>query len=393
MSEADVLRPQLDRIQRSALVVGVLGVGLCVLGAFLNPAQAAQSYLFAYIFWAGLALGCLSVMLLQHISGGGWGLLIRRLLEAGARTLPLMLLLFVPVGLDLVLGPSRLYEWARPEVLEHDEILRQKSIYLNVPFFLLRTALYFAVWIGVTALFSRWSAQQDRSADPELDNRLKMLSRLGLLLYLITMTFAAFDWGMSLEPHWFSTMYGIIFVIGQGLYAFAFMIVLLLSLSGRRPLADLVTPQRFNDLGNLLLAFTMLWAYVMFSQYLIAWSADLPEETPWFLRRQSGGWQWIALALVVFQFVLPFLVLLSRQNKRRIVVLGRVAALIIVMHLVEIFWLIVPAFRGTGLSVHWLDLAAAIGVGGLWLAAFVWQLKSRPIVPRHDPRLRAAAHH
>ncbi len=393
MNDGDVLRPQLDRIQRVALIAGALGIVLCLLGVFLSPAQAAQSYLFAYIFWAGLALGCLSIMLLQYISGGGWGLLISRLLEAGARTLPLLLLLFVPVGLDLIFGPSRLYEWARPEVVAHDEILQQKSAYLNVPFFLLRTVLYFAVWIGVTYIFSRWSAQQDRSADPALDNRMKMLSRIGLLLYFVTMTFAAIDWGMSLEPHWFSTMYGIIFVIGQALSAFAFMIVLLGSLGAREPLADVATPQRINDLGNLLLAFTMLWAYVIFSQYLIAWAADLPEEVPWFLRRQTGGWQWIAMALIGFQFILPFLLLLSRQNKRRIVVLGRVAALIIVMHLVEVFWLIVPAFSETGLSVHWLDLAAAIGIGGLWLAAFVWQLKSRPIVPLHDPRLRAAVHH
>lgn len=388
INQTDTLRPPLDRIQRVALIAGVVGLVLCVLGAFLSPAQFFQSYLFAYLFWAGLALGCFSVLLLQHVSGGGWGLLIRRLLEAGARTLPLMLLLFVP----LAFGMQQVYEWARPEVLANDAILQQKSVYLNVPFFLIRTVFYFAVWIGLLFIWNRWSAEQDRTGNPALDDRLKMLSRLGLLLYFITMTFAAFDWGMSLEPHWFSTMYGIIFVIGQGLLAFAFMIVLVALFADRRPLADLVTPQRFNDLGNLLLAFTMLWAYVTFSQYLIAWSGNLPEEVPWFLRRQTGGWEWIALALVAFQFVLPFMLLLSRQNKRKIQVLGRVAALIFVMHLVEVFWLIVPAHQ-SGLSVHWLDLAAILGIGGLWLAVFVWQLKGMPIIPAHDSRLQEATHH
>lgn len=389
MSQSDMLRPPLDRIQRAGLIVGVVGVVLCLLGAFLSPAQFFQSYLFAYLFWAGLALGCLSIMLLQHVSGGGWGLLIRRLLEAGARTLPLMLLLFVP----LIFGMQQVYEWARPDVLASDEVLRQKSVYLNVPFFVIRTVIYFGVWIGLMYIWNRWSAEQDRTGNPALDHRLKMLGRVGLLLYFITMTFAAFDWGMSLEPHWFSTMYGIIFVIGQGLVTFAFMIVLVALLGDRRPLADLVTPQRFNDLGNLLLAFTMLWAYVSFSQYLIAWSGNLPEEVPWFLRRQSGGWQWIALALVVFQFILPFLLLLSRQNKRRIQVLGRVAILIVVMHMVEVFWLIVPAFHATGLRIHWLDLAAILGIGGLWLSVFVWQLKGMPIIPAHDSRLQDAAQH
>jgi hypothetical protein len=389
MNQAESPQPQLNRIQLGSLVVGVIGLGLCVVGWLISPTQFFQSYLFAYLFWIGLALGCLAIMMLQYLGGGAWGLVVRRLLEAGALTLPLMALLFVP----LVFGIHELYIWARPEVVAADELLQGKSLYLNVPFFLARTAIYFAVWIGFMYILNRWSRRQDRTGDPWLLRRLRLFSAIGLVLYFLTMTFAAFDWAMSLEPHWFSTIYGVIFIIGQGLSSFSFVIVVAALLADRQPLADVIRPQHFHDLGNLLLAFVMLWAYMQFSQFLIIWSGNIPEEVPWYLHRMQGGWEWIALFLIIFHFTLPFFLLLPRATKRRGQVLARVAVALIFVHLIAVFWIVVPSFHETGLQIHWLDVTAAIGIGGIWIAVFVWQLKGRPLIPPHDPRLQEVAGH
>jgi hypothetical protein len=303
-------------------------------------------------------------------------------LESGTRTLPLMALLFVP----LALGLPVLYEWARPEAVAHDPALQHKSLYLNVPFFLLRTAFYFAVWLTVARFLNRWSLVLDSAPDARVRRRLEMLSRAGLLLYGLTMTFAAVDWAMSLEPHWFSTIYGVMFMGGQGLSTFAFVIPVAAVLADRPPFSRVIKPEQFHDLGKLMLAFVMLWAYFALSQYLIIWSANLPEEIPWYLRRRQGGWQWIGLALVLAHFVLPFVVLLSRDVKRHARVIAGVALTLIGARFLDLFWLVRPAFEN-GVSVHWLDPATALAIGGLWMWTFVWQLKTRPLVPLHDPYL------
>jgi hypothetical protein len=392
MRQNETQLPQLDRIQRPALIAAAVGLLLCALGAFLNIQQFFQSYLFAYLFWIGIALGCLAITLLHHLVGGGWGYLIRRILEAGFMTLPLMLLLFVPIAI----GMPWLYEWTHAEEVAHDAILQSKSGYLNVPFFLARAALYFALWIGVGYALSRWSLQQDHTGDPALGSRMRNLSRAGLALYVLSVSFAAIDWAMSLEPHWFSSIYGVLFMIGQVLSALAFAIVVAALLAPTPQLAELATPDHFNDLGNLLLAFVMFWAYITLSQFLIIWSANLPEEVTWYLRRNSGGWNWVVIFVIAFQFALPLLLLFSRRAKRSVRALSRLAAAIIAVHLIEMFWLIAPAFHAEGLAVHWLDLAAVAGIGGLWIAAFAWLLRRRPLVPLHDPRLpqlAEAAHH
>ena len=376
------LQAPLGRTQRGALIVGLAGLVLCVLGAFLSLDQFLQSYLWAYLFWLGIALGCVGVVMVQHLAGGGWGVVIRRLLEAGAMTLPLMAVLFLPV----LLGPQYLYTWAQPEVVRADELLQHKQPYLNVPFFVIRAVLYFAIWIGMAYILNRWSHQQDRTADPALARRLRLLSAGGLVLYFVTMTFASFDWAMSLDPHWYSTIYGALFVIGQVLTTLAFVITILALLSDREPLSRAVTANHFNDLGNLLLAFVMLWAYMSFSQFLIIWAGNLPEEVVWYLQRTTGGWAWIPPILIIFHFALPFLLLLQRGAKRRPRVLAGIAVGIICMHLLNLFWLVMPAFHADGLHVHWLDLAAPLGIGGLWIAAFVWLLRRKPLLPLHDPR-------
>jgi hypothetical protein len=373
----------LHRVQGWALVVAGIGVLGCVIGVFAARPQFFHAYLISYLFFLGLALGSMAILMIQYITGGAWGAVIRRLLESATRTLPLMAVLFIPIALGL----TDLYEWARPEHVAHDPILQHKSLYLNVPFFLARAVFYFVAWIGIAYFLNRWSYEQDAAADPRLTRRLEMLSRGGLLLYALTMTFASMDWGMSLEPHWFSTLYGVMFMGGQGLSTFAFVIPMAALLADRQPFARIISPAQFHDLGKLMLAFVMLWAYFALSQYLIIWSANLPEEIPWYLARTKNGWQWVALVLVIVHFALPFLVLLSRDIKRHARAVAIVALVLIGARFVDLFWLLRPAVAPEAFAIHWLDPAAAAAVGGMWMWLFVSQLKTRPVLPLNDPAI------
>jgi hypothetical protein len=368
-------------------VAGIAGTVLSTLAAMAGPVGLLRAYLVVYLFLVGIALGCLAILMINYVTGGAWGAAIRRFLESGAGTLPLLAVLFLPVAL----GVGHLYEWARPEAVAHDALLQHKRAYLNVPFFLARAALYFVAWIAVARLLRRWSLEQDATTDPGPGRRLELLSRGGLVLLGLTMTFAAVDWAMSLEPHWYSTIYGVLFMGGSVLAAFAVVIPMAAVAAARAPLSEVITAEQFHDLGKLLLAFVMLWAYFSFSQFLVIWSANLPEEIPWYLARLGGGWQWLALALVVFHFGLPFVVLLSRRVKRRARTLALVAAAMIAARLADVFWLVMPAFHPGQLALGWLDAAAflgtLLGLGGLWLALFLRQLGGRPLVPLNDPYL------
>ena len=373
----------LVRLQRPALQIGLVALAVCAIGAFLSPLQFFRAYLTAYLFWCGIALGSMGILMLQHITGGTWGWLIRRQLESATRTLPTLLVLFVP----LLFGLGYLYEWADPHHVANDPLLQHKRPYLNVPFFLVRAAIYFGTWIVVARFLNRWSEEQDASGDPALAQRLEYLSRGGLLLYSLTMTFASIDWVMSLEPHWFSTIYGILFVGGQVLSAFAFVIPVLALLAERPPLSEVVAAEQLHDLGKLLLAFVMLWAYFAFSQFLIIWSGNLPEETPWYMNRLTGGWEWVGMAVIAFHFALPFAILLSRDLKRNARHLSGIALLVVLMRFVDLYWLISPAFSPRVLSLHWLDPLTLLGVGGIWVATFVGQLRARPLLPLRDPQM------
>jgi hypothetical protein len=359
---------------------------LCLVGAFFSPAQFFRSYLLAYLFWLGIALGCLAIVMIQYLSGGAWGLFTRRILESGMGTLPYLAVLFIPI----LIGFHHLYLWARPEDLAHDAALQHKHAYLNVPFFVLRTVLYFGLWVGMAYLLNIWSVRQDHEgSSPRLERRFRLLSGPGLVLYVLAGTFAAIDWVMSLEPHWSSTIFGISLLVGQGLNAFAFTIAVAALLARQQPLSDAISPKVFKDLGNLLLSFVMLWAYMAFSQYLLIWSGNLPEEATWYVHRLRGGWWWIGLALIVLHFAVPFVLLLSRDLKRNFRTLAMVAVALMAMRLVDIFWLVTPAFVPS-LRVHWLDVAAPVGLGGLWLALFLGRLRRQPLLPAHDPQLEEA---
>jgi len=378
----------LGRLERRGLVVGAVFMLALAVGLVLDRAQFFRSYLFAFVFWLGIAVGCLGLAMLNQLTGGLWGIVPRRLHEAAARTIPFMGLAFVPV----VLGIRSLYVWAGPEAAS-DANIQSKAVYLNVPFFVARAVFYFLAWSLLASLLSRWSLRQDQLADPARAERLQGLSGIGLVLLSLTTTFAAFDWGMSLAPHWFSTMYGVLYIVGWTLSALAFTIVVMALLSSEPPFDAAVAPITFQDLGKLLLTFTMLWAYVNFSQFLIIWSGNLTSETPFYVRRLQGGWAPIAVVLLLFHFALPFALLLSRPLKRSARALAAVALLMLVVRLLDHFWLVGPDLIGRGglavpLRVHWMDLAATLGIGGLWLALFAWQARTRPALPLGDPALR-----
>jgi len=372
-----------EKYERRSLLVGAVALAVCLAGGVaISREQFLHAYLAAYLFWAGVALGSLALLMLHHLVGGRWGHAIQRVLEAAASTLPCLALFFLPILLNL----PGLYIWAQPGAAERIHLLHHKALYLNVPFFWVRTLFYFAVWITLSGLLRRWSLEQDRTGEAGITRRLQVLSGPGLVLYGLTVTFAAFDWVMSIEPQWFSTIYGVIFIVGQGLAALAFAIVVTRLLADRKLLADTLTPNHFHDLGNLLLAFVMLWAYVAFSQYLIIWSGNIPEEIIWYVNRMAGGWRLLAFALIGLHFILPFLLLLSRTTKRRARGLFAVALGILVMRMVDLFWVVSPAFHPTEWGLHWLDLVAPAALGGIWLAAFLRQLKRHPLLPLRDPR-------
>jgi hypothetical protein len=382
----DTVIPELSGVRRAALVSAGAGAVALLAGAFLSPAQFFQSYLFAFVYWVGFGIGCLGIVMIYHLTGGGWGVAVRRVLEAGAGTLPFMAVLFVP----LLFGLHHVYEWTHADVVQADEALRLKAPYLNVPFFTVRAASYFAAWSALVLLLARWSREQDRTGDPRLADSMRKLSGAGIVLLAFTVTFAAFDWVMSLEPHWFSTVFGMLFLAEQGLGGMSLAIAVAYLLSRRAEFARAFSPSILNDLGNLLLAFVMVWAYLAFSQLLIIWAGNLPEEIPWYLNRIAGGWDIVAMALAAFYFAVPFFVLLSRNNKRQHRRLAVIAASIIVVRLLDVFFLVKPDFSKGRLSVHWLDAAAIVGVGGVWMTLFLWRLGTRPLLAPNDPELAPA---
>jgi hypothetical protein len=383
---ADQLIPELAPLQQKLLMAGGIAGLVSLVGLFMNPAQFMRSYLMAFLFVLGASLGCLALGMIHQLSGGAWGVVTRRLIGAASRVMPVLTLLFIPI----VLGRHFLFEWSHADVVAKDEILQHKSLYLNTPFFIVRAAIYFAIWNGLVYFLNKWSLEQDYSPDPKITRRMQMLSGGGLLAYAITATFASFDWLMSLDPHWYSTIYGVLLMGGQGLTALAFLIGVLVWLSRRSPLDAVVAPVHFHDLGNLMLAFVLLWAYFSFSQYLIIYSANLPEEITWYTHRLFTGWRVIALLLVVGHFAVPFLVLLSRKVKRAPELLVKVAIGLLIARLIDLFWLIAPEFHQEGLVVHWLDIVLPVALAALFLGCFVWQLRGRAILPLHDPQFEQA---
>ncbi len=384
MNGAFSVPAEIARVKRIALIVGAIALVIFLIGAVINHEQFFHSYLIAYIFWTGIPLGCLALLMLQHITGGHWGLVIRRVLEAATRTLPLMALLFVPI----ILGAKSIYPWTHPERMD-TPALEIKAHYLNLTFFIVRAAIYFAFWIGVAFFLNKWSLEQDRTADRRFTRNMRLLSGPGLVFFVVIVTLASIDWVMSLNPEWSSTIFGLIYVAAWSLSALAFTIAVMALLSDREPMSGVVKASHFQDLGKLLLALVMLWAYFVFSQFLIIWSGNIPEEIHYYLPRTKGVWGTIALLVVIFHFGLPFLLLLSRNTKRDPHKLAIIAGVVLIMRLVDVCWMIEPEFGHNGFHISWQDFVAPVALGGIWLCTFLWQLEKRALIPINDPQFES----
>lgn len=376
--------PQIDSLQRVALGIGGLGLLATAVGFVTNSDQFYRSWLLAFVFVLGFPLGSLALLMVHHLTGGGWGIVIRRSFEAAARTVPVMALLFVPIAFGL----HSLYEWSHAEVVASDAIIAQKVIYLNPQGFLIRAVIYFAIWSFLALALARLSARQD-TEDVHF-SRFENIAGPGLLVYALTLTFASVDWIMSLDPHWFSTLFGLWIMVGQALTALAFTITIAFLVSRDGRMAKAITTDKFHDYGTLLFAFIMLWAYLSYSQFLIVWSANLPEEIPYYLQRLGGGWSVVTLVVILGHFVLPWTLLLFRPTKRASQRLVAVAAFMLVMRFVDTFWLVAPWVNHGGFGIHWIDVAAVLGMLGLWIGLFCHNLRSRALVPVGDPYLEEA---
>jgi hypothetical protein len=378
----------LDRMRNRGLMFGAIGIVATVAGFFLaDRSQFLQSYLVAYMFWMGISLGSLLLLMVQYLSGGAWGLVARRIFEAAARTLPLMLILFLPIAFNLEI----LFVWARPEAAA-DEVIQSKAAYLNPTFFYIRVGIYFLIFVTLTAILTRWSkAQDDEPPVPPgpKDRRFRVLSGPGLVVSVLAITFMSVDWLMSLDPHFYSTIFGILTLGGAGLSTLAFTILVLQGLSQSKPMSQVATTERFHDFGKLMLAFVMLWAYFNVSQLLIIWSANLPEEIPWYIERLRGPWMPWSWLVLLGHFVLPFLLLLSRDVKRHSKVLARVAYFVLLMRLVDFIWTVGPVFRHDT-TFHWLDFTIVVAFAAPWLFLFFRNLGDRSLVPANDPFFKEA---
>ncbi|HKE56983.1 MAG TPA: hypothetical protein VKB46_09785 [Pyrinomonadaceae bacterium] len=388
MSSTSFNPPDMSQFRQRALIVGAVFMVILLIGAFLNTNEFFQAYIYAFTFWIGLSIGSLALLMLQHLTGGGWGFVIRRVLEAATRVLPLMAILFIPI----LLGAHRLYPWTNLEQIANPatrELVQLKTAYLNLPFFVVRAVIYFAVWLLLVYFLNRWSLLQDRTADRRYAKNMRVLSGPGMVLLIFSVTFAAIDWYMSLEPDWSSTIYGFIYVAAWSLSALAFVIAVMALLAKREPMKHIVAPLHFHDHGKLLLALVMLWAYFAFSQFLIIWSGNLPEEIHWYLVRMHGVWGGLIISVALLHFAAPFLFLLSRSLKRDPNKLVIVAGLVLVMRLLDLLWMLQPAFTREHFHISWMHLVAPVAFGGIWLAAFVWQLSKRALVPINDPQFES----
>jgi hypothetical protein len=388
--------------------MAVIGLAGCVYGYGVSKGTMLQCYLFAFVFWMGLTMGLFGLTLIHHMIRGRWGMPVLRIWEAGSRNLFLMLLFFVPIAYAIY--THHLYPWAfTPDNVPHElqKHIAHKAKYFEFSFFIARAALYFGIWLLFSSVLNRSSVRQDVTGDSEMSNTRASIAAPGVVLFVLTVTFAWTDWVMSLDPSWFSTIFGIWFVVGQGRSATAFTAILIWKWAGTKPYSDMVSEGVTRDIGNVLLTFTMFWGYISISQFLIIYSGNLGEETSYYLRRgldpkHGASIYWAIGSIITFgQFFVPFVMLLSGKTKRSAKLLGIVASIIFTVRILDIFWTILPFFhgdpRGSGPAVppeiFWMSLAAWLAMGGIWLFVFVGNLKRYPLLPKHEPRLVEALEH
>jgi hypothetical protein len=385
----------LDKLKKNSNIAAFFGfvfIALTIAGYWLaGPQQFLRSYLIGVFFWLGMGMGCLGLLMLHMVSGGAWGVMIRRACEAGTRVIWVMWLALLPI----ILMPEKLYFWADP-ANNSDKIVQLKHLYLNVTFWRIRWIVYGVIWIGISHLLNKWSKLEDETRSWKYSSLMEKLSGPGIALYFFTMTFAAIDYLMSLDVTWASTIYGFLIVMGQALSGMALVVAVLIVMGKFEPMDHAITKRHLLDLGKLMLALVMLWAYMSFSQYLIIYSGNLPQEITWYIRRLNGGWEWVGTILLVFHFALPFSLLLSQQLKMNRKTISQIAIFIILVRLIDVFWLVEPNFTSVdhpSFTISWLDFAAPIGFGGLWLALFFRELPKLPLLPLGYPDLQKALNH
>lgn len=402
MQNLDQYKAPADIAKWRALALGVGGIALLAwaVGAYMNTEQALRSWLLGYVFWSGIGIGALGLLMLQYLTGGAWGVVIRRTLEAATRTLPLIALMFIPLAIGVY--THSIYEWTHLPADDH--FIKDRWIYLLPWSWIARSVIYFVLFLIMMRLLNGWSVKQDQTNTVE-ESRLVLekASRFSgptLVIFSLVVTFASVDWVMTLDPHWFSTIWGFLFIVGWALSCLCFTVAIMANLSGRAPMNGILGKRHFHDLGKLMLALVMVWAYFNFSQFLIIWSGNIPEETGWYITRMAGGWGFIGMVLIVFHFAFPFLILLQQDFKRRAKWLATLAVFILVMRIVDMFYLIAPNPRvdesivESGVFyISWMDFVAPLAVGGIWLWWFFGELMKRPLVPAKDPYFEGAVEH
>jgi hypothetical protein len=398
----DLTAPEVVRkISQRSLVIGVIFALISGALALLRPDEFYRAYLLGFMCWLGVALGSMAIVMIRHLTGGGWGTVIRRILGAAMRTLPVLAILFIPIV--IAVGQHRIYPWAMPLESIRDTHIREhlekhsfiKASYLNFSGFVIRAFFYFAIWNVLSFLLSKWSKQTDHAGAPDNSGRFKAVAGPGLILYGFTISFAAIDWVMSLDPSWISTIFGLLILIGEVLSAMCFAVVVERILFNYKPMSEMLTPDFVHDHGKWMLTFIMVWAYFSFAQWLIIWAGNLPAEITFYLKRLSNGWGSIGLFLVLFHFAIPFALLLSRPFKRNIRTLVWLAVWMMLMRYLDLFWIIEPNFSTT-LTVTIADIVVPIAIGGVWLWYFFRNLAALPLLPAYDPdahEVLQPAHH
>ena len=376
------LRAGITRVQNIALIVGVIFTALTLIQAFIDPTQFFRSWMIGFLLPFGLGVGGLAVLMLQYMTGGAWGLVARRQFEAASRTIPLVTLFFIP----LFFGISHLYDWAKPEIVQHDHILQEKSGYLNPTWWIIRAIVIFALFNLFSFILNRFSAREE-AGDVAVSRRMMGWSSIGTIVYVFALTFAGTDWLMSMDPKWFSTIYGLILLGGQGLTIFSAVIFCTTFLMNEEPMQSVVTKRHLHDLSKFLFMFTLFWTYVSFSQLVIIWAGNLPEEITWYINRMNGSWIYVGAILLFLQWMLPFLILLSQDIKRSPKKIRIMCVWILLVRFVDTVWLVEPNYHKEHFFMHWADVTAALGLVGLWTFYFLLQLKKRALIPIHAPDL------
>lgn len=369
-----------------ALIFGGAGLLLSAVGFFVDAKQFYHSYLAAFVFWTTIALGGLFFTMLHHLTGATWSVVLRRFSEAIMVILPVLAILFLPI----IPGMHDLYHWTHEEAVAADHILQQKEPYLNIPFFLIRAVFYFGVWFLLARTLKKYSTQQDNAPEPSLTDKMRRFSAPGMLLFAVTLTYAAFDWLMSLNPHWYSTIFGVYIFSGSLLSVLAFILLAALYLRGKDVLQSVITLEHYHDLGKLLFGFTVFWAYIAFSQYMLIWYGNIPEETEFFLQRWEGSWKYVSMVIVFFHFALPFLILVTRAAKRNLALMKVMGFWFLIIHYVDIHWIVMPTLHTEGFSLSWIDFTTLIGIGGLFVWYFWKQFAQQATVPINDPKLQSS---